>query len=639
MKKLFLLNTAVLLLFLTACQFDVPIQELASAKAAVSSAEKVKADKYAPDELKAAKDKIYKSHEFVRDEKKEDAIKAAEDAVKLASQAEEKALPLYTKDLLTETKKILSEADTAFAEVYSDDNYFEASEAVLAAEDLLNQKKNREAYNSAVEAKTKAEKALQDSLNKIPDLKKRMAEIKAETDSINNSGGDRFAADQIKEILGTLIKADEYLEDKNLRDATRQIAAAEKMLGDLKIKAEAFKEVVEVEDYIANTDKLLLKAENALAYEYASEKYLNALDLQDAAKKKLEEKDYKTAKESAEKASALALEAWNISIAKKPEIEKELSDKKAEYTELKNSGGDEYAPDEMKNASENIVEAEKSIAEDNLRAAKNYIDYAAASILSAKMKDIKYLSEMKIKKARESFDEINTDQNRKTHSPDLNKIDSMIGQAASLFEKNNYNDADKSADEALALIDKIKISLQQDSVVTETDNSDENLKQYTVKYNPKNRDCLWKIALREYKRADLWPLIYAANRDKIKDPDLIFPGQKFVIPPVPEKKKSENVKAENGSNESVNEDMFSNEESDDTIPGVIEEDSEKSKEDAESEEVSEKTEDTSVEGTIEESQDVNSSEESVEEVKDPDTEKSEETNEDLPEVDDGVIED
>ena len=30
----------------------------------------------------------------------------------------------------------------------------------------------------------------------------------------------------------------------------------------------------------------------------------------------------------------------------------------------------------------------------------------------------------------------------------------------------------------------------------------------------------------------MWPVIYMANKDKIKDPDLIFPGQKLQIPAI-----------------------------------------------------------------------------------------------------------
>ncbi|MDQ3698322.1 MAG: LysM peptidoglycan-binding domain-containing protein [Gemmatimonadota bacterium] len=44
-------------------------------------------------------------------------------------------------------------------------------------------------------------------------------------------------------------------------------------------------------------------------------------------------------------------------------------------------------------------------------------------------------------------------------------------------------------------------------------------------------DSLSKIAKREYGDAGKWPAIYAANRDKIKDPDLIHPGQVLTLPP------------------------------------------------------------------------------------------------------------
>jgi nucleoid-associated protein YgaU len=43
-------------------------------------------------------------------------------------------------------------------------------------------------------------------------------------------------------------------------------------------------------------------------------------------------------------------------------------------------------------------------------------------------------------------------------------------------------------------------------------------------------DSLSKIAKREYGDANAWNRIYEANRDIIKDPDLIYPGQSLKIP-------------------------------------------------------------------------------------------------------------
>lgn len=43
-------------------------------------------------------------------------------------------------------------------------------------------------------------------------------------------------------------------------------------------------------------------------------------------------------------------------------------------------------------------------------------------------------------------------------------------------------------------------------------------------------DCLWLIARHAYGHGTLYTLIYSANAGKIHDPNLIFPGQSFVLP-------------------------------------------------------------------------------------------------------------
>ena len=43
-------------------------------------------------------------------------------------------------------------------------------------------------------------------------------------------------------------------------------------------------------------------------------------------------------------------------------------------------------------------------------------------------------------------------------------------------------------------------------------------------------DTLWAIAKKYYGSGNQYNKIYNANRDKIKNPNLIYPGQKLVIP-------------------------------------------------------------------------------------------------------------
>ena len=54
-------------------------------------------------------------------------------------------------------------------------------------------------------------------------------------------------------------------------------------------------------------------------------------------------------------------------------------------------------------------------------------------------------------------------------------------------------------------------------------------KTYTVV----SGDSLSKIAKHIYGDPNKWHAIFEANRDKIKNPDLIYPGQELTLPPNP----------------------------------------------------------------------------------------------------------
>lgn len=49
-------------------------------------------------------------------------------------------------------------------------------------------------------------------------------------------------------------------------------------------------------------------------------------------------------------------------------------------------------------------------------------------------------------------------------------------------------------------------------------------------YEVKKGDSLSKIAKHVYGDASKWKQIFAANGDKLKDPDKIYPGQVLTIP-------------------------------------------------------------------------------------------------------------
>jgi nucleoid-associated protein YgaU len=102
------------------------------------------------------------------------------------------------------------------------------------------------------------------------------------------------------------------------------------------------------------------------------------------------------------------------------------------------------------------------------------------------------------------------------------EVDELAGTVEGLWE-NKLSLIPEFWDALTALNEKVK-SLQ-DALAAQ-------VKVYTVGTWARDRDCLWNIAKKPdiYDNAWLWPKIWQGNRDQIKDPDLIYPGQKLTIP-------------------------------------------------------------------------------------------------------------
>ncbi len=74
---------------------------------------------------------------------------------------------------------------------------------------------------------------------------------------------------------------------------------------------------------------------------------------------------------------------------------------------------------------------------------------------------------------------------------------------------------------------------------------EKSIKTYTVGTWAENKDCLWNIAGKTEIFADpfLWPKIWQQNKDIIRNPDVIYPGQVLTLPKKADK-TSDETKAE-----------------------------------------------------------------------------------------------
>jgi hypothetical protein len=103
-----------------------------------------------------------------------------------------------------------------------------------------------------------------------------------------------------------------------------------------------------------------------------------------------------------------------------------------------------------------------------------------------------------------------------------------VEQANALLAAGEAERASTRLDQALADCRRAEELLQRAGVVTAYRAPAVQPERYAVQRG----DTLWGISGREqiYQNPFMWPLIYKANSQQIRDPELIFPRQIFVIP-------------------------------------------------------------------------------------------------------------
>ncbi|MBN1898616.1 MAG: DUF4398 domain-containing protein [Spirochaetes bacterium] len=162
---------------------------------------------------------------------------------------------------------------------------------------------------------------------------------------------------------------------------------------------------------------------------------------------------------------------------------------------------------------------------------------------------------LKIEDAKTAIADAENQEAQKYAPEELANAKSSLLSAQNYYDQGNFDSALQSAEDSInfanssiAKIEEAKkkeeeARLQREGELTAAETETEVpetkikgvykiMKSYTVRLIPHRRDCLWRIA--EYKfiygNPWKWPVIYKANKEQIKDPDLIYPGQIFDIP-------------------------------------------------------------------------------------------------------------
>lgn len=364
---------------------------------------------------------------------------------------------------------------------------------------------------------------------------------------------DKYAPEELKKAQDELLKSHEYaVKDE---DAKKAQESAENSVKNSKLAVEKSLPLL-ARDTLAEANEIYQEAIIANAEEYAAEDFFLADEKIGEAESLLKRGSYWESYLKSKEAAVYAANAKDKALQNASALQEKIDSMRSKVTELEFLGGREIAPDELDIAGNNINGAAASLEEKNLKDASVKIADAEEALKTAEKKIWEKIASDKIRAAEEALADLQSSPDADKYTDELGKAASLLGEGRELYTQEFYKEAAAKADEALEVLDSVAIAMEtmieEEKIEKEVEAAETEAPrviEYVVKYNPEKRDCLWRIALNIYKDARLWPLIYMANIDKIKDPDLIFPGQKFVIPPVPKREELKKSGAESAQPE------------------------------------------------------------------------------------------
>jgi len=246
--------------------------------------------------------------------------------------------------------------------------------------------------------------------------------------------------------------------------------------------------------------------------------------------------------------------------AYKPPVE--IADAEAALAKAKEECAEDYVPEDFQKAQDKMKETQDWSAQEKGKESRNAALEVIALSNEIEKKTAEVQEEAKVKaegsvdKAKAAIADAERAKAAQYASALLSEAKNLLARAEETMEDEcAYLRVAQLADSSAAKAGQAKLAAEEEiRRIEERRRAEEEARrraeEEALRARPRNwvvekGECLWKIAEYEkiYSDPFQWPLIYDANKDQIKDPDLIFPDQNFAIPrDVPEEQVNAAIK-------------------------------------------------------------------------------------------------
>jgi len=406
-------------------------------------------------------------------------------------------------------KVAIARAETVKAPKYSPEKFAEAQKTLLESHNMVENGKMSDAKEKAMQAKQLADAAYDESAPKLAQDTRAEAEIAIKT--AEEANAEQFSPDELSSSKASLVQGDKYYEAKDYLSSYHLFEESREKANRALVTSEAQIEVMKRE--LSEIDESIAAAERAGGEQHAPDTLKKAKEEANQARADLDNKKLKSAYEHLQAAKGSSKDALTASQkenarVKLAQAESDVSTAEKKVSDLKTRASEPETAKALA-ASEEAQQSLKT-ADDNLTAAKEALKAAQEANKNEAYAEVVTQSDEAIRLSKILGDS-------------MPETEVLLAQARDRAAANGNNTEEKTE----------KPENTEETKPTATDESQAGWKTYKVRYIPENRDCLWKIASYKkiYNNSRLWPKIYRANKAKIKNPDLIYPGQVFKIPP------------------------------------------------------------------------------------------------------------